>query len=178
MGSHRAAGLIAVLALAQPAFAEAPGWRFSPLPGEGDRAAMGCDRDATAQAFTCLVVRCEDDFSTGIHLHSSRLGGATGAWEMTLDREDITFSAERDDGPYGAVISENAGLLLDRLRHGTFVYLRHSEDDQAPFAFIDLNGSMKAIGEALYWCAPRVPPAEQNTSPGVDPDPFQKGEEQ
>lgn len=176
MGPHRAAGLIAVLVLAGPALAEVPGWQFSPLPGEGDRAAMGCARDATPESYTCLVVRCEDNYSTGIHIHSSRFGGAAGRWEMTLDREDVSFTAEKDPGPYGAVITENAGLLLDRLRHGTFVYLRHSEDDYAPFAFIDLRGSMKAIGEALFWCAPRVPPTEQNSLSDVDPGPSQTGE--
>ena len=178
MGPHRAAGLIALLALVQPSLAQAPGWQFSTLPGEGDRAAMGCDRDASGAHFTCLVVRCEDDFSTGIHIHASRFGGAAGTWTMTLDREDRSFMAEKSDGPYGARIREDAGLLLDRLRHGTFVYLRHSEDEYAPFAFISLDGSMKAIAEALYWCAPRRPPAEQNTAPGVDPGPTQQGEEQ
>lgn len=186
MGSHRAAGLIAVLALAQPALAEAPGWQFSSLPGEGDRAAMGCDRDANETVFTCLVVRCEDNFSTGIHIHSSRFGGAAGIWNMTLDREDVSFIAEKDTGPYGAVITQGADLLLERLRHGTFVYLRHSEDEYAPFAFIDLTGSMTAIAEALYWCAPRVPPTEQNSVSDVNPgqsrdfdqDPSPRGEEQ
>jgi hypothetical protein len=147
---------------------------------------MGCDRDATDETFTCLVVRCEDNFSTGIHIHSSRFGGAAGTWTMTLDREDVSFTAEKDAGPYGAIITEGADLLLDRLRHGTFVYLRHSQDEYAPFAFIDLTGSMTAIAEALYWCAPRVPSAEQNPVSDVDPDkgrdpdhdPSQRGEEQ
>ncbi|HWV20741.1 MAG TPA: hypothetical protein VN036_06925, partial [Devosia sp.] len=164
---HRAAGLIAFLVLVQPAFAQAPGWHFSPLPGEGDRAAMGCARDATAQNFSCLVVRCEDDFTTGIHIHSSRFGGDAGIWTMTLDREERRFTAEKSAGPYGARITQDADFLLDRLRHGTFVYLRHSGDENAPFAFIDLAGSMKTIAEALYWCAPRVPPQEQNPVPDV-----------
>ena len=176
MGPHRAAGLIAFLVLAQPASAQTGGWHFSPLPGEGDRAAMGCARDATPENFTCLVVRCEDDFSTGVHVHSSRFGGGAGTWEMTLDRENRSFVAEKSDTPYGARISEGADLLLDRLRHGTFVYLRHSADEHAPFAFIDLSGSMQTIAEALYWCAPRVPPTEQNVVPDVDPD--QNGEAQ
>ncbi|CAN7590571.1 hypothetical protein [Devosia sp. LjRoot3] len=182
MGPHRAAGLILFLVMAQPAFAQAPGWQFSPLSGEGDRAAMGCAREATQENFTCLVVRCEDDFSNGVHVHSSRFGGDAGTWEMTLDREDRSFIAEKSGSPYGARIREDADLLLDRLRHGTFVYLRHSGDEHAPFAFIDLNGSMKTIAEALYWCAPRVPPQEQNAVSDVDHDqsqgPSKLGEEQ
>jgi hypothetical protein len=170
MGSHRATGLIACLILAQPVLAQTAGWQFSPLSGEGDRAAMGCARDATPENFTCLVVRCEDDFSTGLHVHSSRFGGDAGTWDMTLDRENRRFIAEESDGPYGARIHEDAEFLLDRLRHGTFVYLRHSGDEHAPFAYIDLSGSMKTIAEALYWCAPRVPPAEQNAASDVIPD--------
>lgn len=171
MGPHRAAGLIAFLILSQPALAQTPGWHFSPLPGEGDRAAMGCAREATPHNFTCIAVRCEDDFTTGLHIHSSRFGGDAGIWEMTLDRENRSFVAEKSGSPYGARIREDADLLLDRLRHGTFVYLRHSGDENGPFAYIDLSGSMKTIAEALYWCAPRVPPEEQNAVSDVITDP-------
>jgi hypothetical protein len=177
MGPYRAA-LIALLLLIQPALAQTAGWHFSPLAGEGDRAAMGCARGSTPQDFTCLVVRCEDDFTTGLHLYASRFGGAAGTWTMTLDREDKSFVAEASDGPYGAQIRQDADFLLDRLRHGTFVYLRHSEDQYAPFAFISLAGSMTTINEALYWCAPRVPRAEQNAGSGVDPGPSDSGEAQ
>lgn len=167
MGPHRTAALIALWALAAPAWAQAPGWGFSPLPGEGDRAAMGCDRDATKSEFTCLAVRCEDDFTAGVHLYSSRPGGGAGPWEMTVDRENFRFTAEADAGPYGARFLADGDTLLERLRLGTFIYLRHAGDDEAPFAFISLAGSMTAITEALYWCAPRVPPGEQNAAPDV-----------
>lgn len=178
MGPHRTAALIALWALATPASAQVPGWHFSPLPGEGDRAAMGCDRDASAAQHTCLAVRCEDDFSTGLYIHTNRFGGGAGPWTMTLDRENMRFEAEPAPGPYGARIIDGAETLLDRLRLGTFVYLRHDADDYAPFAFISLAGSMTAITEALYWCAPRTTPVEQNPAAGVDPPPIPKGEVQ
>lgn len=168
MGPYPTAGLIAALAFSAPAAAQSPGWGFSYLPGEGDRAAMGCARDTTPEVFTCLAVRCEDDFSTGLYVHSSRLGGDAGTWTMTLDREDKSFVALAPDSAYGAKIEKDADLLLDRLRYGTFVYLRHGEDENQAFAYIDLSGSMTAITEALYWCAPRVPPAEQNPPPNVE----------
>ncbi|WP_139232612.1 hypothetical protein [Devosia crocina] len=174
--SFRFAVTCAALALSAPALAQVPGWQFSPLPGEGDRAAMGCSLAASPQAHDCLVVRCEDDFTTGLHIHTSRPGGGAGGWEMTLDREARALMAEAGDGPYDARFMEDADYLLDRLRHGTFVYLRHSADLDAPFAFIDLTGSMTAIAEALYWCAPRVPPGEQNGAPGVVPETSQQGE--
>ncbi|MHA6299859.1 hypothetical protein [Devosia sp. CAU 1758] len=162
MGSHRNTALMALpLLLVVPAAAQQAGWHYSFLPGEGDRASMGCARDASAYDFTCLVVRCEDDFSTGLHIYSSRAGGATGQWEMTLDRETRTLPAETGTSPYGAVLRDDDGWLLDGLRHGSFVYLRHTQDMDAEYNFIDLSGSLRSIAEALYWCAPPVPQNEQ-----------------
>jgi hypothetical protein len=171
MGPHRAKALsIALAALAVPCAAQEAGWHYSFLPGEGDRASMGCDREATPDRYTCLAVRCEADFTTGIHVHSSRPEGDVGPWEMTVDREAQTLTAEISDAPYGGRFVEDADWLLDRVRHGTFVYLKRADDPEAPFAYIDLSGSFTAIEEALFWCAPRVPPAEQIGVPGVEQD--------
>lgn len=156
MGPYRAAALTLLLATTSPALAQQPGWSWSPLPGEGDRASLGCARDSTAEDFTCLAVRCEDDFSTGVHIHASRPQGVDGSWEMTLDRETRNLVAEPAP-PYGGRLLDPDGWLLDGLRHGTFVYLRHEDDVSAGFAYIDLGGSFRAIEEALLWCAPRLP---------------------
>lgn len=162
--------LLALLVVAgvPPALGLEPGWHYSPLPGEGDRASLGCDRDADAATYTCLVVRCEDDFSTGIHVHTSR-PDAAGRWEMTIDRENLEFEAVADAGPYTARLAGDTAPLLERLRQGSFVYLRPAHAAADAFAFIDLTGSLRAIEEALYWCAPRVPPPERNAASGVDP---------
>lgn len=165
MGSHPAKALILALALcAAPAAAQEAGWHYSPLPGEGDRAALGCARDATPQDYTCLAVRCEDDFSIGIHVFTSR-PVTLGGWDMTIDRETATLSAEAAPGPYGGRFIDQADWLLERIRQGTFIYLGH-RDDPAPVAFIDLGGSLQAINAALSFCAPRVR-VEPNASEGV-----------
>lgn len=165
MGPHRAAALS--LLFCAPALAQSPGWGFSPLPGEGDRAAMGCDRAARPDDFFCVVVRCEDDFSPGLHLYTSRVSGALGRWVLTLDREERQIEIAEVVPPYSGRIVAADGWLLERIRQGAYIYLRHAQDDEAPFRFISLSGSLLAIEEALYWCAPRLPPSEQNVLPGV-----------
>jgi hypothetical protein len=169
MGSYRAKALALILAAAAlPAAAIEAGWHISPLPEEGDRASLGCARDSTNTDFACLAVRCEDDFSVGVHVYTTRPNGDAGRWAMTLDREDRTFETTDDPSPYGARLDDADGYLLDRIQHGTFIYMRHAEDEHAPFRYIDLGGSFTAVAEALYWCAPRVPPAEQNVPLDVD----------
>ena len=77
------AGITALLiGFATPTLAQEAGWHYSLLPGEGDRAALGCSYDATPQRYTCLAVRCEDDFSVGIHIHTSRADGDVGHWTL------------------------------------------------------------------------------------------------
>lgn len=169
MGPYRAIAILGLL-LPATATAQSPGWGYSPLPGEGDRASMGCATGSTAQEHTCLVVRCEDDFSVGLHLLTSRPGGAVGSWLMTLDREDRTVSAVAEDAPYSARIEDPEGWLLDRIEQGTFVYLRHADDEAGGFAHISLAGSYRAIREALYFCAPRTGPTEQTGGQHVSAD--------
>lgn len=166
---RKSAMALILAASALPAHGLEPGWHYSPLPGEGDRASLGCDRQADDQAFTCLAVRCEDDFSTGLYIHSSRYPDSLGRWELTIDKETFTVEAQAAAAPYSARIGGDVAALADRLALGGFVYIRHAEDNAAPFAAIDLAGSLQAMTEALYWCAPRMGPAERNASPGVVP---------
>jgi hypothetical protein len=169
MGPHRTqkALILALCLVAAPAGAQQAGWHYSPLPGEGDRAALGCDRDATPDSFTCLVVRCEDDFTTGVYLHTSR-PDVLGAWDMTLDRENASFVAEPSGAPYGGRFVEDADWLLERIAQGTFIYLRHVDDRAGSFAYIDLTGSLHAVTSALAFCAARLPaPNEPNGEAGV-----------
>ncbi|NGP17074.1 hypothetical protein [Devosia aurantiaca] len=167
---NRPLPIIVLALLTSPALAIEPGWHISPLSGEGDRASLGCDRDATDSDYACLAVRCEDDYSVGVHVYTTRLGGDAGRWTMTMDRENRIFETTDDPSPYGARLADPDGMLLDRIRHGTFIYFQHADDPHAPFRYIDLGGSFQSIAEALYWCAPRVPPSEQNIAPDVDPD--------
>jgi hypothetical protein len=163
MGPYRAA-LLSLL-LAAPATAQEPGWHYSPLPGEGDRATLGCDREATPDRFTCLAVRCEDDFSTGVYVHSNI--PSSGPWDMTIDRENKVLVAEPTAQAYSGRFVLEAEWLLERIRQGTFVYLR-PQGSTEPFRFISLDGSLRAINSALAWCAPRVPEGEPIPAPDVD----------
>ena len=145
--------------LASAASGQEPGWHYSSVAGEGDRASMGCDRDASATSFVCLAVRCEDDFTTGVYVLSSTPATDPGIWEFTIDEEDRQLLAVPTDAPYGARFADDADWLLERLKQGTFVYLRKRDDSDPKFRYIRLSGSLAAINAGLYFCAPKVPSA-------------------
>jgi hypothetical protein len=151
------------------------GWNYSPIPGEGDRASLGCARDSTEDRFTCIAVRCEDDFTTGVHIHTSRPEGDRGTWLITVDRENKTFEAMKSTAPYGARITTDIPWLLERLKQGTYVYLQPRSGTQPALNPVHLNGSLYAINRALAYCAPRVPPSDAQSEEGQpsihSPDP-------
>jgi hypothetical protein len=148
----------ALAALASPAIAQEAGWHYSPLEGEGDRAALGCSYGATAQSYTCLAVRCEDDFSIGLHIHTSRVGEDAGRWVLEFDKEGDRFpvTATADGSPYRARIDGDVAPLLEALKNDGLVYLDPAEGAPLDRA-ISLSGSLYVINQALYFCAPKVP---------------------
>lgn len=153
----RSAALLLGL-LAAPALGQEAGWHFSPLLGEGDRAALGCNREATAEAYLCLAVRCEDDYGIGLYLHGNRPIGLGDDWTMTIDREfTLPLQIEGSDAPYGARIGGDVTGPLEALKNGGIAYLDAS--DGSVSAQIPLAGSLNAINRALYYCAPRQPPS-------------------
>lgn len=149
---------LALVALALPAAAQEAGWHYSPLPGEGDRAAMGCGAGATPEAFACLVVRCEDDYAVGLHIHTSRAGGDAGRWRIDTDKDGYEVTAIADDGPYGARVESDIAAVLDGLKQGAVAYLEPLDGGDVSRGPISLSGSLYAINQALYFCAPRVIP--------------------
>jgi hypothetical protein len=167
MGPDRTQILILSLALlAGPAAAQEAGWAYSPLPGEGDRAALGCALDSTPQAFACLAVRCEDDFSTGVHIYTSRPQGNAGRWAITVDKETRSFDAQASE-PYGAQLTGDFSWVLYNLANGAVAYLEPEDSSAMPANHIPLDGSLYTINRALAYCAPRVP-VEPNAMPGVE----------
>jgi hypothetical protein len=164
MGPHPAQGLILAL-LALPAFAPEAGWHYSPLPGEGDRATLGCALNSTPGSYACIAVRCEDDYSTGVHIHTSRPEGDAGRWAITIDKETRSFDAEAAE-PYGARLVGDLSWVLDNLANGAVAYLEPEDGSAMPANHIALDGSLYAINAALAFCAPRVP-VEPKAGPGV-----------
>jgi len=153
------AGALAALSL--PGLAQEAGWHYSPLQGEGDRAALGCAAGSTPKEFVCLAVRCEDDFEVGIHFYTSRPGGDAGRWRIDIDKEDgHEVDAKADGSPYHARIEGDVAPLLEALKNGGLAYLDPKAGPDLPKNGITLTGSLYVINQALYFCAPRVPPAE------------------
>ena len=160
--------VLASLLVLAPARAQEEGWHYSPLLGEGDRATLGCALHSTPETFTCIVVRCEDDVSVGIHAHTSRPEGHVGEWLVTIDRVNRPFVAQASQAPYGAKLHDPEGWLLNNLKNGAVAYLHPVEGPPAPLNFIPLAGSLYEINLALAYCAPRTP-AEPNGPPNVIP---------
>ena len=146
---------IATLA-ALPAFAQEAGWHYSPFDGEGDRAAMGCAYGADARSYTCLVVRCEDDMSVGLHIHTSRSGGDAGRWALDIDdvRHEIVAAAE--GSPYHARIAGDGKPLIEAMKNGAVAYLDPLDGAAVTRSAISLSGSLHAINQALYYCVPAL----------------------
>ena len=149
--------VVALMAMAAPALGQEEGWHFSPLDGEGDRAALGCGYGSTPQEFSCLAVRCEDDFSVGVHIHTSRPGGDAGRWRIDIDKENgYEVDAKPDGSPYHARLSGDVTEVLDALRNGAVAYLDPKAGPTVPKNGITLAGSLYVINQALYFCAPKV----------------------
>jgi len=140
------------------ALAQESGWHYSPLPGEGDRAAMGCAYGSTPQQHACIVVRCEDDNSVGLHIHTSRAGGDAGRWRIEFDKGDPAHAVEAaaDGSPYGARIAGDIEAILFGLKNLGLVYL-DPQDGAEVSQQISLGGSLYVINQALYYCAPEAP---------------------
>ena len=171
MGSHRTqkltVALLLALLLCPTLAAQEAGWHYSPLPGEGDRATLGCALTSTTTSFACLAVRCEDDFSTGIHIHTSRAQGDAGIWAITVDKQTRSFTA-LPGPPYGGRLTGDTAWVLDNLRNGAVAYLEPDDDTPMPANHIALDGSLYAINHALAWCAPRLPANEPMATPNVE----------
>jgi hypothetical protein len=170
----RVGQLAGFLVLSSTAQGQEVGWHFSPLPGEGDRAALGCARDSDPEIFACLAVRCEDDFTVGIHMHTSRPEGDLGDWVVNVDRERFPVSVVLSDAPYGGRIEGDVSVLLYSLKQGEAAYVDPPGGGAAPRNYIPLDGSLMAINEALAWCAPRVP--VEAVVEGVAPEPMVRPE--
>lgn len=162
--------LIPALLLALPAVAQEGGWSYSPFPGEGDRAALGCSAGSTPDSHTCLAVRCEDDFSVGLHIETTRDGGDAGRWRLQIDEDVFEVTATAIDGsPYGAKVEGDVGPFLDAIRNGGEGFVEPVDGAETSSRSLPLGGSLQAINQALFFCAPTRRDTEE-TEPTFNPD--------
>ena len=157
---------VTLLVLLGPAGAQEAGWHYSPYPGEGDRAALGCAYGSTPEIHTCIAVRCEDDFTVALHLDTTRLGGDAGRWQLEIDNEDFNVTAVGVEGsPYSAKISGDVSAIIEAIKNGVSLFLDPLDGSPVPSSGIGLAGSLYAINQALFFCAPRV---ETQTGPSQE----------
>ena len=141
-----------------PALAQQAGWQYSPYPGEGDRAALGCAYQSTPEIHTCIAVRCEDDFSVALYIDTKRLGGDGGRWRLEIDEATHEVVATPvANSPYGARIEGEVGSIIEAIKNGVSLYLDPLDGNPLTRNGIGLAGSLYAINQALYFCAPDVP---------------------
>ena len=161
------AAVIAVALLgATGAAAQESGWHYSPYPGEGDRAALGCAYNSTPAIHSCVAVRCEDNFTVAVHLDTTRLGGDAGRWGIAIDDATFEVTASAVAGsPYGAMVEGDTADLLHAITNGVSMFLEPLDGAPVPNNGIGLSGSLNAINQALYFCAPRVVPESEPTEP-------------
>jgi len=154
----RRASLLALATAATTAAAQESGWHFSPYPGEGDRAALGCSYASTPTNHACIAVRCADDFTITLHIDTTRPTGDAGRWLLSVD-EDKSFpvvAVTEAGSPYGARIEGEIAPILDAIRNGNSFFLDSEDGRATPDRGIGLAGSLNAINQALYFCAPRA----------------------
>ena len=150
-------GGLVLVALATSAASQESGWTYSPYPGEGDRAAMGCSYGSTPEEHACIVVRCEDDFTVAVYLDTTRQGGDAGRWSMQIDRQVYEIAAVAVEGsPYGAKVEGDVAPIIDHIKNGDSFFIDPRDGAAPPNRGIGLAGSLHAINQALYFCAPRV----------------------
>jgi hypothetical protein len=152
-----AIGLVGV-AIAGPTLAQQSGWHYSPYAGEGDRAALGCAYESTPEIHTCVAVRCEDDFSVALYVDTKRLGGDGGRWRLQIDEATHEVVATPvANSPYGAKVEGDVAAIIDAIKNGVSLYLDPLEGSPLTRNGIGLSGSLYAINQALYFCAPKAP---------------------
>jgi hypothetical protein len=159
-----------VLLLAAPAAAQEGGWHYSPYPGEGDRAALGCSAGSTPDSHTCVAVRCEDDYSVGLHIDTTREGSDAGRWRLQVDDDVWEMTAVEETGsPYGAKVEGDVVPFLDAVKNGGEAFVEPVDGAETSSRALPLEGSLYAINQALFFCAPtRAEP--EATTPVINPD--------
>ena len=61
------------------------------------------------------------------------------------------------NSPYGAKVDGDVMAILEGIKNGVSLYLEPLEGDPLTRNGIGLSGSLYAINQALYFCAPDVP---------------------
>jgi hypothetical protein len=166
----RLAPIPLTLLLAVPAAAQEGGWHYSPFPGEGDRAALGCSAGSTPDSHTCVAVRCEDDFSVGLHIETTREGTDAGRWRLQVDAAVWEVTAAAIAGsPYGAKVEGDVVPFLDAAKNGGRAFVEPIDGADTSSRALPLEGSLYAINQALFFCAPTRKEPEA-TEPVMNPD--------
>ena len=151
--------LLASLILALPSPAQEPGWSYSPLPREGDRAALGCASGSTKAEFHCLAVRCEVDGQLAIYAYATEPAAFTGRWTLQIDKQNYAVFGLPGwmSQPYTSRIAEAPpGLtetLVADLIAGAIAMMEFGTTGEA--VPVPLGGTARWVGGTQIACEPK-----------------------
>ena len=161
VGSFLATAVLALASMLPPAAAQEAGWSYSPLPGEGDRAALGCDTHADSTTFFCLAVRCEDDGRLGIYAYASEAPHFVGRWRLQVDDtvHPVTGLPQWMSSPYSARIADPGDgfieRLVDDLIAGGAALMEFRTQGEYQGVPLTLSGTTRWVGGTRIACEPQ-----------------------
>ena len=80
-----------------------------------------------------------------------------------MEDEDFQVTAARVDGShFGAKGDGDVSGIIEAIKNGVSLFLDPMDGAQVPSSGIGLSGSLYAINQALFFCAPRVDPESED----------------
>jgi hypothetical protein len=129
-------------------------WQPSPFPGEEDLAVMGCSDSTNEEAWSCLAVRCENDWSLGLYTELTNL---TLEGEFTLVVGEVRFPVsgrmQEQSVPYSNRLDGDVSAIVAAMKAAEAVVIDRPRDPLNPgFDTIPLRGAAEAISALEARC--------------------------
>ena len=153
----RATFSVIALAATAAAVVAQDAWQPSPFPGEEDLAVMGCSDSTNEEAWSCLAVRCENDWSLGLYAELTNLT-LDGEFTLVVGEESFPVSGRTQEQsiPYNNRLDGEIPDILAAMKSAEAVVIDRPDDPLNPgFDTIPLRGAADAITALEARCTQR-----------------------